>query len=65
MRSYEQKLIDMANMIKDDDVRDTMKVVSKNKLYPKDCLTNGALEVLINKILKYEKAISDLGGKLP
>ena len=65
MRSYEQKLIDMANMIKDDDVRDTMKVVSKNKLYPKDCLTNGALEVLINKILKYEKAILDLGGKLP
>ena len=65
MRSYEQKLIDMANMIKDDDVRDTMKVVSKNKLYPKDCLTNGALEVLINKILKYEKAILDLGGELP
>ena len=65
MRSYEQKLIDMANMIKDDDVRDTMKVVSKNKLYPKDCLTNGALEVLINKKLKYEKAILDLGGELP
>jgi hypothetical protein len=57
---YEELLNRLSNEIKDDDVRSIMKVVSRNRLYPKDCLNNGSLEQLLRKIIRYEERIEDL-----
>jgi hypothetical protein len=55
--TYEQKLNDLIENIKDKDTKTMLKVASKNKLYPKDCLTNGALEKLITYIIALEKRV--------
>jgi len=53
--TYEQKLNELIENIQDKDTRTMLKVASKNKMYPKDCLTNGALEKLVTYILGLEK----------
>lgn len=61
---YEELLNKLSNEIKDETVRSIMKVVSKNRLYPKDCLNNGSLEQLLRKIINYEERIEELEKRL-
>lgn len=63
--SYDQKLSAMCERIVDLDIRSTLRVSTKNRQYPKDCITNGALEQLLQKIIDYEKEIVARGGELP
>jgi hypothetical protein len=53
--TYEEKLNQLTDQIRDKDTKTMLKVASKNRMYPKDCLTNGALEKLITYILALEK----------
>lgn len=52
--SWESRIDTLTDTIKDDDIRTILKVASSNKAYPKDCITNGALELLVRKIIKLE-----------
>jgi hypothetical protein len=64
--AYEARLNDLIGRIHEKDVATMMKVASKNKMYPKDCLTNGALEKLViwiisveGKAMAYDKIMSN------
>jgi len=50
--------------ISDPDIKAILKVCSSNRMYPKDCITNGGLELLAKRILAYEQRILELGGTL-
>jgi hypothetical protein len=41
--------------IKDDDIRTILSISSKNRKYPKDCITDGGLEKLVRYILALER----------
>lgn len=65
VNEYERRIDLIIGKIQDKDIRSTMAVASKNRAYPKDCLTNGALEQLARKICEYEREILRLGGSVP
>lgn len=52
--SYEDKINRLIEGVADADVKSILKVCAKNRMYPKDCLTNGSMEQLVNKILALE-----------
>lgn len=53
---YENKILANIDRITDDDIRSILKVCAKNRMYPRDCLTNGSLDQLVSKIIALEAA---------
>lgn len=52
--TYEDKINRLIDGVADTDIKSILKVCVKNRMYPKDCLTNGSMEQLVNKILALE-----------
>jgi hypothetical protein len=52
--TYEDKINRLIDGVADTDIKSILKVCAKNRMYPKDCLTNGSMEQLVNKILALE-----------
>jgi len=52
--TWDQRIDALTDQIKDKDIKTILKISSSNKMYPKDCITNGALELLVRKIIELE-----------
>ena len=63
-KEYEDKINDMIDRIDDKDMASILKVCTKNRMYPKDCLTNGSMEDLIRRVIGYEERIKELEAAL-
>lgn len=53
---YESKILANMERIADKDIASILKVCAKNRMYPRDCITSGSLDQLVQKIIALEKA---------
>lgn len=53
--TYEARIDELISQVKDKDSRTMFSIQSKSRMYPKDCLTNGALEKLVKTFIELEK----------
>ena len=54
----EEKLNRQIDKIASEETSSCLKICAKNRKYPKDCITDGALELMVREILELENRVA-------